>query len=210
MDSPEVQREEPTPIQLHAINNITYIRNAMDRSSEFTGVPGWGMVIVGGLATLGSYVATLRLSPLWWFNVWIAVGMISMAIGMVALYVKAARLETSVFSASGRRFLACFVPAIAVGMVLTDTFFWTGAQHLLVPMWLMMYGVAVIGGGVYSIPAVPALGAFMLLLGGVSAQVDGPRLIGVLEYTVNDAFMVTGFGFAHIVAGLVIAVRHGG
>ena len=178
MQQTEHESEEtPTPIHLHAMDNITFIRDAMDRSSGFTGVPGWGMVIVGGLATLGSYIATLRLSPDWWFDVWIVVGLVSMFIGMVALKVKAVRLKSSVFSASGRRFLVCFAPAITAGIILTDALFWNGGQQLLVPMWLTLYGVAVIGGGMNSIPVVQTLGVFMLLLGFFSSRLNGDALI---------------------------------
>jgi hypothetical protein len=67
-------------LHLHAMDNISYIRETMSRSTQFTAVPGWGMVIVGVLAMLGSYIATLHLSSSWWFNTWITIGFISMAI----------------------------------------------------------------------------------------------------------------------------------
>lgn len=208
--APRKPTDETTPIHLHAMDNITYIRDAMERSATFTAVPGWGMVIVGGLATLGSYVATLRLNETWWFNVWITIGLISMLIGIVALRVKANRMGTEVFSASGRRFLSCFAPAIIAGMVLTDMFYRDGASNLVVPMWLMLYGIAVLAGGVYSIPVVQTLGVFLLLLGFFASQMYGFERIGLLNFNVDDVFMVTGFGFAHIVVGLIIAMRHGG
>lgn len=199
-----------TDLHDHALDNITFIRNVMTRSTEFTGVPGWGMVIVGGLATLGSYVAALRLDARWWFNSWITIGVVSMVIGVIALRLKTSRLETSVFRGAGRRFFICFSPAMIAGMALTWVFDSNGLHHLLAPMWLMLYGVAIMNGGAFSISVVPLFGLTLFVLGLIVTPFNGAYPLGVFGYTVDDAFMIIGFGISHIGFGLVIARRYGG
>ena len=198
--------DNTTTLHLHAMDNISYIRATMDRSSQFTDVPGWGLVIVGVLATLGSYIATLHLTTYWWVNTWITIGVISMGIGVVAMRLKANKVKAKLFSAPGRRFLLCFAPTIVAGMALTDLIFW----ELLPGMWLLMYGLAVMTAGVFSKPIVPFLGLPFFTLGIITMQLPDlfTPLIGT--YTTADLFMVMGFGVCHIIYGLIIALRHGG
>ena len=47
---------EPAPIHEHAISNLRYIREAMERASAFTSIPGWGGVFVGLTAVAAAVV----------------------------------------------------------------------------------------------------------------------------------------------------------
>jgi hypothetical protein len=68
-------------------------------------------------------------------------------------------------------------------------------------MWLLLYGVAVVGGGAFSVPTVPVMGAGFMLL-GVAALIAGPEL--------GNLFLAVGFGGLDLLFGAVIWRRHGG
>ncbi len=210
VNTAEQEDSTTVPLHLHAMDNISYIRETMSRSAQFTAVPGWGMVIVGCFATLGSYVATLHLSADWWLNTWVIIGVVSMVIGMVSMRLKATKGQTQIFSAAGKRFLYCFTPTIVTGMAMTDMFYWNGMEHLLPAMWLVLYGLAVLTAGTFSNPIVPFLGLTIFVLGIMTMQL--PYLFSPVigTYALADICMVTGFGFSHIIFGLIIALRYGG
>src|SRR4051812_50167534 len=66
--------EAPLPIREHALDNIRYIRDAMERAGSFTSIPGWGGVGVGVTAIGAAIIAqqflgrSLRL----WLATWLA------------------------------------------------------------------------------------------------------------------------------------------
>jgi len=50
----------PTKLEDHAADNLRFIRDAMERAGPFTGVPGWGGVIMGVTALVAAFVAAAR------------------------------------------------------------------------------------------------------------------------------------------------------
>ncbi len=190
------------PIQDRAIDNLRFIRDAMERASAFTAVPGWGGVVMGLSVLLAAPLAAARRADSGaWLTVWLAEAVVAAAIAVLTMAWKARRAKASLLRGSGRRFALSFLPPLMVGALLTYALARAGQHALLPAVWLMLYGTAVVTGGAFSVAAVPVMGAGMLVL-GIAALLT-PASWG-------DAWMAAGFGGLQIGFGFLIARRHGG
>jgi hypothetical protein len=192
---------EPLPLQDRAIENLRFIRDTMERAGHFTGVPGWGGVLMGATALLAAWVAELQPNPDRWLMVWLAEGWLAFAIGVVAMMRKARGGETPLTSRPGRRFVLAYAPPILAGAVITVALYKFGLFNLMPGVWLLLYGAAVMTGGAMSVPAVPVMGLCFIPLGVLA--LFGPPALSIW-------LLAIGFGGLHIGFGWYIARRHGG
>lgn len=183
------------------MDNLTFIRDTMERATAFTAVSGWGGVGMGCTAVVAGLVAGAQSTPDRWLAVWLLEAALAFAIGWVAIMRKAKRSNTNVWSHSGRRFVRSFLPPMVVGAVLTPVLYGAGQVALLPGVWLLLYGAAVMTAGAFSVPAIPLMGLCFMVLG--TAALAGPPSWGTPA-------MIAGFGGLEIGFGLVIARRFGG
>ncbi len=200
----------PVPLHARAEDNLSFIREAMTRSSSFTAVPGWGMVAMGVIALFGSWVAAVQQSHDWWMLTWGAVAGIACSVGVVMMLIKARRNRTSLLTGPGRRFLLSFTPSIAAGCILSELYYHEHLDHLLAPTWLMLYGIAVMNGGAYSVKPVPLTGLCFLVLGVAAAFLPLESVSIAGSFLLRDAILAIGFGGLHIVLGVIVATKYGG
>jgi hypothetical protein len=191
----------PIPIDARAADHLRYIRETMERASEFTAVPGWGGVAMGFTALAAAYLAFQQPTPIRWLSIWLLEAFVAVAIATPAAAVKAHRANAKLFSGPGRKFALSFVPPIVVGGLLTFALAHASLYAYLPGVWLLLYGTAVVTGGAFSVRAVPVMGLCLILLGA-----------GALFAPVNwaDLFMAAGFGGVQIGFGILIALRYGG
>lgn len=185
----------------HALDNLSYIRSAMERASSFTAVPGAGGIGMGLTALGAAVLASGPVSREAWLTIWIAAAVVAGAIGGVAMVHKARRSRVSLLAEPGRKFALSFAPPLLVGAVLTLPVFLTGNLQLLAAMWLLLYGVAILAGSSHSAVVVPAMGASFLVLGLVTL---------VCPAAWRDLTLAAGFGGLHILFGWLIYRRYGG
>ena len=189
----------PQPLHDRALDNLRYIRAAMERAGSFTAVPGWGMVAVGGTAVLATALA-VRFDR-HWIDVWLGEAALALAVGGWALVRKARAVDDPLLSGPGRRFGLAFLPPLVVGAVLTVALHAAEQIRLLPGMWLLLYGTAVATAGAFSARIVPLMGLCFMGLG--TAALFAPA--GTWPW-----FMAAGFGGLHVVFGTIIARRYGG
>lgn len=181
--------------------DLRYIRDTMERSAAFTAVSGWGQVLLGFTAIAAAWLAARQASPFAWLRVWLAEGLMGVAIGLLACTWKANRRGLPLFSGPARKVALGLAPPLVAGAFLTFLLFRSGLEAALPATWLLLYGAGIMTGGAFSVPIVPVMGLCFMLLGGFA--VLGPPAWG-------NWFLAAGFGGLHIVFGFLIARRHGG
>jgi hypothetical protein len=181
--------------------DLRFIRDTMERSSAFTAVSGWGQVLLGGTAVAAAWLAAGQISPFAWLRIWLAEGLLAVAIGLLSCTWKANRRGLPLFSGPARKVILGLAPPLVAGAFLTFLLFRAGLQSALPATWLLLYGAGIMTGGAFSVPIVPVMGVCFMLLGGLA--VLGPAAWG-------SWFLAAGFGGLHILFGLLIARRHGG
>jgi len=191
---------EPVSLHTHAMDNLRFIRDTMERSGPFTGVPGWGGVAMGASAVAAAIIGHLQGSG-GWLLTWLLEAAIAFAIGGFAMERKARSANTTLFSPPGRKFVLSFAPPLLMGALVTLVLYRAGVPALVPGMWLCLYGTGIVTGGAFSVRIVPVMGLAFVVLGGC-AFFCAPAW--------NDAFLAAGFGGLHILFGMVIARRYGG
>jgi hypothetical protein len=173
----------------------------MERAGSFTAVPGAGGVAMGVTAIGAAFLAHGRASGQEWLLIWVSEMILALAIGLAAMIRKARRDRLPLSAGPSRKFMASFPPALLAGAALTWPIYHAGLLDVLAAVWLLLYGVAIIAGGVFSARIVPAMGVAFMLLG------LGPL---VAPEIARDIYLGAGFGLLHIGFGWRIYRRYGG
>lgn len=193
---------EPAPIHEHAISNLRYIREAMERASAFTSIPGWGGVMVGvtavAAAIIGHQAATWRT----WLLTWLIEAVVAAIIASITMARKARRANVSFSEPAARRFFVSYLAPIVAGAVLTWLLARVGAFKAIPAAWLLLYGASFVSSGAYSIRLVPVMGVCFMVLGIVASFMP--------SFAAANVLLGIGFGGLHIVFGYLIARSYGG
>ena len=192
---------DPTPLHSRALEDLTFIRDTMERAGTVTSVPGWGGVAMGVSALIASAIASRQASGAEWLAVWLAEAVLALGIGGAAMVRKADATATSLFSRSGKLFVRSFAPPVLAGAVLTPVFYRAGMVDRLPALWLLLYGAGVTVAGATSVRVVPILGMSFMALGACAF---------VIPASFGNLLMALGFGGLQIGFGLLIARKYGG
>ena len=192
---------QPVAMHEHAMDNLRYIRETMDRAGAFTAVPGWGGVWMGISALAAAWIASRQSSFDEFLAIWAIEAAVAFAIGAAAMWHKAQSGKHSLVSAPARKFALSFAPPLLAGGVLTWALYRNGAGAALPGVWLLLYGAGVVTGGAFSVRVVPVMGICFMLWGAAALFVPASW---------DNLFLALGFGCMHIVFGFLIARRYGG
>jgi hypothetical protein len=193
--------DRPASIGQHAADELRFIRHAMERSAVFTAVPGRGGMIMGLIGAAAAAVGAGQTSAERWLAIWLGAAALAFVVGLVTMRRKASRGGQPLTGVAGRRFALGLAAPLVAGAVLTVAAWLQGAWSLIVPTWLLLYGVGVLTGGAYSVAPLRLLGVLYMAL-GVAAVLTPPSW--------GNAWLGIGFGGLHAMFGALIARRYGG
>ncbi len=184
-----------------AAADLRFIRETMERSAAFTGVPGKGGVVMGAIGCAGAALASAQTTADEWLAVWAGTAVIAAAVGVIALWSKARAAGTPMSRGVGARFVGGICPPLVAGAAISVALWRAGATAALPAVWLAVYGTGLLAAGLFSQLVVRVLGASFLALGVFAA---------VAPASWGDPLMAIGFGGLHLGFGISIWRRHGG
>jgi len=197
----ENETNMPVSIGERAFDNLRFIRETMERSTHFTAVPGYGGILMGATAIGAAFVANQQAYLRNWLIVWVAEAVLAFAIGLLGMWQKSKIANVSLASAPARKFAMSFLPPLVCGIVITLGLWRFEHYEVMIPIWILLYGAAVVCGGAFSVKAVPIMGWCFITLGAIAFFI--PAGFG-------NSLMAFSFGILHIVFGVIIARKYGG
>ena len=197
------QVEENKPVNLgdRAIDNLRFIRETMERSTHFTAVPGYGGILMGVTAIVAAYIAHQQIYMRDWLIVWLTEAGLAAAIGLLAMWQKSKIAKTPLFSVPAKKFAFGFAPPLVCGVAITLGLWRFEHYEVMVPVWMLLYGAAVVTGGAFSVRVVLVMGWIFIALGSIAFA---------LPANYGNILMGASFGLLHIVFGAIIGRRYGG
>jgi len=201
MGEPAQQRSKSVAMHTHAMDNLRFIRSAMESSAFFTSVPGLGGVVVGLTGVFAGVLAGLPALSSHWLTIWVTAAVIALLQGGLFMARKARGQGVRLSRGVARRFIFSVTPPLIAAVVLTWFLAGSSAEELIPGLWLLLYGSGVVSGGTFSVRPVPIMGVGFMLLGLAAL---------FLPPVWSNPLLTLGFGGLHIVFGVMIARRYGG
>jgi len=200
---PRAARSTPPPdsISGHAADNLRFIRQAMERGSTFTSVPGVGGAAMGGTALVAAWLGSRQPTADRWLLVWLGAAAVAAVIGLLTMSRKARGAGSTLTGANARRFAVGLAAPLVAGAAITYELWATRNFSVMTPAWLLLYGAGVLTGGIFSVPAVRLMGAAFMLFGMLA-------ILTPLDW--GNVWLAAGFGGLQIGFGIYIARHHGG
>lgn len=198
------------------LNDISEIKNMMNRSSRFISLSGLSGILAGIYSLIGAWFAynTIYLDTLAFgnyknliitqesvyklFAIAIAVILLSLITGIILSYRKANKQNEKFWDASSKRLIINFMIPMATGGIFILFLIEKEILGLVAPLTLLFYGLACVNASKYTLGGVRYLGITMIILGLIATKFIGYGLL----------FWALGFGFCHIFYGAVMYFKY--
>jgi len=198
------------------LNDISEIKNLMDRSSRFISLSGLSGILAGlycligawltykiiyfDTTTLGNYsdIIITEATLIQLFIIAASVIVLSLITGVALSIRKAKKSNDNVWNASSKRLVINFMIPLLTGGLFILFLIEKEILGLVAPLTLIFYGLACVNASKYTLGDVRYLGITMILLGLISTWFLGYGLL----------FWALGFGVCHILYGSIMYFKY--
>lgn len=192
---------ESPALHARAMADLRFIRETMESVSSFSAFSGWGLILIGAVATTCGLLAARQPTRLRWLMAWVAAAAVSAVIGALSTARKARTARQPLIPGPARKFALSLAPALLSGALLTGALERAERFDLLPGMWLLLYGAGLVAAGAWSVKVVPVIGATFMVLGAAGL---------LLPLAWSNWLLIAGFGGLHVTFGAVVGRKHGG
>jgi len=202
------------------LQDISHIKNMMNKSSQFISLSGFAGVMAGIYALIGSFIVhtliqnnnynsdnysntnniitlestTFKLIVLTAF----VVLLLSVATASLLTLKKAKREGETVWNPASKRLLANFLIPLLTGGIFALLLLRNGNYGLIAPVTLIFYGLSCVNASKYTLRDVRYLGITIIILGLIATEFSGYAL----------EFWALGFGICHIIYGSMMYFKY--
>lgn len=192
---------ESPALHARAMADLRFIRETMENVSSFSAFSGWGLILIGAVATACGIVAARQPTPLRWLMAWVAAAAVSALIGAYSTARKTRTAHQPLIPGPASKFALSLAPAVVSGALLTGALERAERFDLLPGTWLLLYGAGLVAAGAWSVRVVPVIGITFMGLGAVG-------LLLPLQW--SNWLLIVGFGGLHVAFGMIVGRKHGG
>lgn len=198
------------------LNDISEIKNMMNKSSRFISLSGLSGVLAGIYSLIGAYLAYKIIytdsyelgsyrnlivtedAMISLFAIAFCVIFLSLITGILLSMKKAKKQEEKIWDASSKRLLINFMIPLATGGIFILFLIEKEIYGFVAPLTLIFYGLACVNASKYTLGDVRYLGITLLILGLISTYFIGFGLL----------FWALGFGICHLFYGAVMYFKY--
>ncbi|REG99775.1 hypothetical protein [Flavobacterium aquicola] len=193
------------------LQDISDIKNMMNKSSQFISLSGLGGILAGVYALIGAYIGyeliqnndnriiTLESTTFKWILL-TALLILVLSIGTAFLLTirKAKKEQETIWNSTSKRLLINFLIPLVTGGVFCLLLLRHQVYGLIGPVTLIFYGLACVNASKYTLRDVRYLGITIIILGLLSTEFSGYAL----------EFWALGFGVCHIIYGSMMYFKY--
>ncbi len=201
------------------LQDISDIKNMMNKSSQFISLSGLGGIMAGIYALIGAFIAhiliehnnnsygtdnydkiitlesdTFKLIVL----TALAVLFLSVATAILLTYKKTKREGETVWNSTSKRLLTNFMIPLVTGGIFGLLLLRNGSYGLIAPVTLIFYGLSCVNASKYTLRDVRYLGITIVIIGLLATEFS--------RYALE--FWALGFGVCHIVYGSMMYFKY--
>ncbi len=186
--------------EIKSLEDIKTIKKLMEESTRFLSLSGLSGVLAGVMALAGALIAWLFVDDPWFLIMVAAVVLVLSLSFAFFLSVKKAKRDGKHFwtPVSKKMLVHLFIP-LATGGTMALVFMIQGNTQLVVPVFLIFYGLALVNAAKYTLGEIFYLGILEIITGLVLMVFPAGWLIG----------WSFGFGLLHVVYGMVMHGKYG-
>ena len=200
------------------LEDISEIKNIMNRSSRFISLSGMSGVLAGMFALVGAYLAymivyespnpnvigsdiILSIEQIFDLTI-LGIGVMILALisGVLLSMRKAKKNGEKIWDTSSQRLIINFLIPLSTGAIVCLIMIQKGLIIYVAPLTLLFYGLSCVHASKYTIGGVRYLGITIILIGLIATYFTGYGLL----------FWAIGFGLCHIIYGALMYFKYEG
>lgn len=193
------------------LQDLSEIKDLMNRSSQFISLSGLSGVLAGVYALVGAFLAKYLLlcdraeyiilesrTFQQIAAIAFAVLLLSVATAFVLTYFKAKKAGENIWNSTSKRMAINFLIPLVTGGIFALLLLRQEVYGLIAPVTLIFYGLACVNASKYTLRDVRYLGITVVILGLFATEFSGYAL----------EFWALGFGVCHIVYGGIMYFKY--